>query len=65
MSPEERKKHAYLGDGVYVEWDGFHFILRTDSHKDNECRNKIYLEQEIAERLDLFVKNKLLKNCDE
>jgi len=47
MSPEERKNHCYLGDGVYGEWDGFHFILRTGDHRDDKCDNKIYLEESV------------------
>lgn len=59
MDEKERDNHSYLGDGVYVQWDGEHFILRTDSHKDSECRNKIYLEPQVAEGLRLFVERKI------
>jgi len=47
MSPEERKNHAYLGDGVYVENTHEHVILRTGSHRDDDCDNKIYLDAKV------------------
>lgn len=44
MTPEERKNHTYLGDGVYAEVTPDHLILRTPDHRDELCHNKIYLE---------------------
>ncbi len=60
MSPEERFNHEYLGDGVYVEYDGFSLILRTGSHLDSECDHKIYLEREHFDNLKHFV-DKIMK----
>ena len=54
MANNEQENHVYLGDGVYAQWDGDHFILRTDSHLDCECRDKIYLEPEVLTRLCKF-----------
>lgn len=47
MSPDEREKHCYLGDGVYAECTPHHIILRTGDHRDGMCDNKIYLEQDV------------------
>jgi hypothetical protein len=54
MDIEEHQRHSYLGDAVYVEWDGSHLILRTGDHRDGECENKIYLEPIILQRLNDF-----------
>lgn len=65
MTPEERENHSYLGDGVYVEWDGMHFVLRTGDHRDSHCDNKIYLEASILDGLDQFkerIKTRINKN---
>lgn len=59
MTPEERKNHCYLGDGVYVEWDGEYFILRTGDHRDSHCDNKVYLEPSVYNSLILFCASKL------
>lgn len=56
--------HIYLGDAVYGEYDGDHIILRTDSHKDSECRNKIFLNHVVLDHLVLWLEalNKKGKN---
>ncbi len=64
MDEEQRKNHCYLGDGVYVEWDGMHFVLRTGDHRDAHCDNKIYLEPSVLDSLNLFV-NHLVKMREE
>ena len=66
MTPEERENHSYLGDGVYVEWDGEHFILRTGDHRDMYCDNTIYIEPDILDGLIKFksrIENKNKKEC--
>lgn len=53
--------HAYLGDGVYAEFDGIGVILRTAHHTDKECVDLIYLEGYVLKSLNEFyewVKNK-------
>lgn len=50
----EDQRHSYLGDAVYVEWDDCHLVLRTASHHDSHCENKIYLEPIILQRLNEF-----------
>ena len=54
MNEEERKNHVYLGDGVYAEFDGFGIILRTGNHQDHLCDNKIYLEPNVIDSLNIF-----------
>jgi hypothetical protein len=39
----------YIGDGVYVGHDGFHFILRTDSHLNQS--GQIFLEPSVLQNL--------------
>ena len=55
MSPEERKNHCYLGDGVYVEHTPCHIILRTSDHRDSHCDNKIYLDDSAISSLMNFL----------
>jgi len=44
----------YIGDGVYVIWDGFGIELRANSH---DCpTDTIYLEPEVIEKLNAFIK---------
>jgi hypothetical protein len=52
---EERKNNSYIGDGVYVQWDGIGFWLRTGDHRDDKCDNKIYMEVAVLDRLFDFV----------
>lgn len=56
MTPEERKNHFYLGDGVYAEHTPHGIILRTGSHTDEDCDNKIYLEDSELNALFMFIK---------
>lgn len=62
MEAEERKNHAYIGDGVYAEWDGYHVILRANDHRDTHCTDKIYLEPGVLERINLFYKHMTLNS---
>jgi hypothetical protein len=45
---------TYLGDGVYVEFDGDGFMLTTEN--GIEITNKIYLELFVYSALTKFVK---------
>ena len=54
MSNEERKNHSYIGDGVYAQWDGYGFWLRTGDHRDHKCDAKIYIEPEVLDSLNQF-----------
>jgi hypothetical protein len=57
MQKNERENHAYIGDGVYAEFDGYRIWLRTGHHLDSECDNKICLEPEVLDSLNEFYNN--------
>ena len=44
---------AYIGDGVYVEFDGYGLLLTTEN--GIETTNSIYLEPDVYSSLVLFV----------
>lgn len=48
-------KKRYLGDGVFVEWDGFHFVLTTETG-NGIATNTIYFEWEMVQVLFEFRK---------
>jgi len=43
----------YIGDAVYVEWDGWAFVLTTED--GIRATNRIVLETEVYEELTRFV----------
>jgi hypothetical protein len=46
----KQEDHSYyLGDGVYASFDGYHIILKVNSH--DQPTDTIYLEPEIIRRL--------------
>lgn len=45
-------KWTYLGDGVYVAYNGFHYILITGTPEHIE--NQIYLEPNVLYQLNEF-----------
>ena len=50
----------YIGDGVYVEWDGFHLILMANS--PHEPTDIIYLEDTvIAALLDYLKRHDIIE----
>jgi hypothetical protein len=51
---KERVPAEYLGDGVYVIYDGYGIWLHADSHEFPTDR--IYLEPEVLEKLNNFAK---------
>jgi hypothetical protein len=50
----------YLGDSVYVEFDGLGLILTTENGKETDPSNQIYLEPEVYTALVKYIEN--LKN---
>lgn len=44
---------GYIGDGVYVEWDGFGITIRANSPNNEES---VYLEPSVLESLNNFYK---------
>lgn len=57
MSEDERKNYAYLGDGVYAEYDGYGLWLRTGNHQHHLCDDSIYIEPDMLQRLNLFLRH--------
>lgn len=55
MNKEERENYSYIGDGVYAFFDGFGIWLRTGSHEEDKCDDKIYLEPDVLVSLNKFV----------
>lgn len=53
----EMKNKAYIGDGVYVEFDGYSVILTTENGIDTT--NEIVLEPEVLRKFNEYV-NSLL-----
>lgn len=49
----------YLGDSVYVEFDGYSFILTTENGYPDDPRNRIVLDPEVYEALLRFVDNRV------
>jgi hypothetical protein len=50
----------YLGDGVYVTFDGYYIWLRTGSHQHGEATNRIALDPGVFEAL-LAYRRKLVE----
>lgn len=46
-------KKEYLGDGVYVKWDGFAIVLTTKNGIN--ATNQIILEPEVVEQFETFL----------
>lgn len=44
---------SYLGDGVYIDFDGYALVLTTENGID--VTNRIVLEPEVYEALMLYV----------
>jgi len=55
-------KKAYIGDGVYVDHDGFGLILTTEDGL--RTLNRIYLEPEVLVELERYM-NLLKKGGEE
>lgn len=60
-SADERIKRLipnkqYLGDSVYVEYDGYHVILTTNNRYPDDPRNRIALEGQVIQSFDRYVK---------
>lgn len=54
MTEEQRKNHEYLGDAVYAEWNGEHYILRTGDYRDRLCEDIIYIDLSVMDALIKF-----------
>ena len=45
---------TYLGDGLYVEFDGFQFVLKANDPMNPS--DKVYLEPRVLDALNIFAK---------
>lgn len=45
----------YLGDGVYIEYTGYSYILRANDHREAYCTDTIHLEPSVIAALNRFV----------
>jgi tmRNA-binding protein len=48
---EHYRKKTYIGDSVYVHFDGYHFILETINGYHDDPRNRIALEPDVIRKL--------------
>lgn len=46
---------VYLGDSVYVEFDGYSLVLTTENGLANDPSNRIVMEPEVYAALVAFV----------
>ena len=49
-----KDREDYIGDGVYVEYDGTGIMLKANCNSDPT--DKVYLEAEVFDKLILFAK---------
>ena len=52
----QRNEHRYIGDGVYVSFDGYHLILKTGSPTapDNVIYLDVHVRSLLRELLESF-----------
>jgi hypothetical protein len=53
---DERSEAQYLGDGVYVSYDGYQVKLFT--HNGKAVTNAIFLDHLVADSLRLYLEKK-------
>lgn len=53
------KIEDYIGDGVYVEWNGYEIILRA--YDNRNPTDTIYLNEKIMDALQLFYNRVVLR----
>ena len=46
----------YMGDGVYIEYDGYGYWLRANHHSSQLCDHEIYLEPSVLINMNNFAK---------
>lgn len=64
------QQKVYLGDSVYVKYDGYHIILTTENGLPGDPSNEIALEPAVYHNLveykeNLFAEVRALKERDE
>jgi len=45
---------AYMGDGVYIEFTGYSFVLRANHHTHSQCTDEIHLEPQVLEAINRY-----------
>ena len=50
-------RKVYLGDSVYVDWDGYSLVLTTENGYPDDPRNRIVLEPEVYNALTDYVEH--------
>lgn len=58
-------KKVYLGDSVYVDFDGYGLILTTENGYPDDPRNKIFLGPAVFEALDVLKETPINGNTKE
>lgn len=48
---EHYRNKRYIGDSVYIHFDGYHFILETHNGYQDDPRNRIALEPDVIKNL--------------
>ena len=64
MTGQHRGLKAYIGDSVYVSFDGYGLTLTTENGYDDDPRNTIYLEPEVWRALKLYVEGLVAKSTE-
>lgn len=59
-----RARKQYLGDSVYVEFDGFHLVLTTENGLPGYPSNTIYLEPGLLRYLVRYAEQTLAQHPD-
>lgn len=54
----------YLGDGAYVIFDGYSYVLRANHHEQSKCTDQVYLEPDVMQNLIQFVKSMGNETCE-
>ena len=49
---------TYLGDSVYVSYDGFEFTLTTENGYPDDPSNEVILEPQVVKALIEFIEKK-------
>ena len=49
-----RENIDYMGDGVYIEYTGYSFILRANDHREHYCTDTIQIETQVLEAINRF-----------
>ncbi len=54
IEQESTKLMDYMGDGVYIEFTGYSFILRANDHRNSHCTDTIHIEPHVLNAINRF-----------